>query len=205
MTYSGPPAGTTAVVADTTQVTGTTAVSTLPTGITASVQSTTGINATGIADLTDGDTLVFTLGSDAAVTATFGATNDTATNEFHTAAGLITALNSGGAGNLSGEAVATSDGSGGVIAYSNDLTNNFAAVAGSGITDADVPAIDVFNNAATVGSALTISDGTHTSNFYYVANNANAADGTFNAIGGLLTSISDVVGGPLRHRLEFQR
>jgi flagellin len=190
VTYSGPPAGTAAIVADTTQVTGTTAVSTLPTGITASVQSNTGINATGLTDLTDGDTLVFQLGSDTAVTATFGATNDTATNEFHTAAGLITALNTGGAGNLSGEAVATSDGSGGVIAYSNDLTNNFAAVAGTGISDDDVPGADVFNHALTLGSALTISDGTHTSNFYYVAQNVNAADGTFNSIAGLLTSIN---------------
>ena len=191
VSYSGPPAGSTEIDADISQTIGTTAVSTLPTGITASVQSNTGINATGLADISSGTTLIFQLGADAAVTATFGATNNTAASEFHNAAGLVTLLNS--SGNLSGEAVATSDGSGGVIAYSNDLTNNFATVGGTAITGSSVPTADVFNNNLSVGSALTITDGVHTSNFYYVAQNAQAADGTFNTLSGgnsLLTAIN---------------
>jgi flagellin len=188
--YSGPPAGTTEIAADTTLVTGTTAISGLPTGITASVQSKTGINATGIGDLTDGNTLVFQLGSDAAVTATFGATNNATTNEFSTAAGLVSVLNSGGAGNLGGEAVATSDGSGGVVAYSNDLTNDFAAVGGTGITSDNVPTGDVFNDALSLGSALTITDGTHTSNFYYVGQNAQPTNDTFTSAANLISAIN---------------
>ena len=95
MNYSGPPAGTVAIAADSSQVTSTAAVSTLPTGITASTQSTAVLNSTGFSDLTDGDTLTFKLGSGAAVTATFttGAGNNTGT--FNTEAQLVSFLNSG--------------------------------------------------------------------------------------------------------------
>src|ERR1700735_1268538 len=59
VSYSGPPAGTQAIAADTSQVTSTAAVSTLPSGITASVQSTAVLNAAGFGDLSNGDTLTF--------------------------------------------------------------------------------------------------------------------------------------------------
>src|SRR5262249_46281173 len=61
----------------------------------ASTQATSTINAAGIAQLADHDTLVYTLGSGAAVTATF-TTGATAlgTNTFADAAGLINVLNS---------------------------------------------------------------------------------------------------------------
>ncbi len=192
--------GGTAIAADTTQVSGPTSVANAigSASVTASTQSTAGINGTGVGDLValgaaaDGDTLVFKLGNNAAVTATFNTTANAATNTFSTAANLITVLNSGtgASGNFAGQALATSDGSGGVTLTSNDLVNNFAAVAGSAV-GGDVPSADVSHANFVLGSALTVSDGTHNSSLYYVANNAQAADGTFNTAANLVSALNN--------------
>ncbi len=183
--YSGPPVGTQAIGADTSQVTSTAAVSTLPTGITASVQSSAVLNAAGFGDLAQGDTLTFKLGSGSAVTATFttGAGGNAGT--FSTEAQLASFLN--GAGGIAGTTATTAAGA--LTLTSNDVTNNIT-VGGTALTDTDVPAADFTATAATTGSALTLSDGTHSSTFYYVASNANAGNNTFSSITNLLTTIN---------------
>jgi flagellin-like hook-associated protein FlgL len=185
VSYSGPPAGTQAIAADTSQVTSTAAVSTLPSGITASVQSSAVLNAAGFGDLANADTLTFKLGSGSAVTATFttGAGGNAGT--FNTEAQLASFLN--GAGGITGTTATVAAGA--VTLTSDDITNNIT-VGGTALTDTDVPAADFTASAATQGSALTLSDGTHSSTFYYVASNANAGNNTFSSIGNLLTTIN---------------
>jgi len=175
--------GTTAIANDVTQATSTATVASAvgSSGVTASVQSHADLTSTGLGDLAAGDKLVYTLGAHT-VTATFGTADTTATNTFDDVAGLISVLNTGtgGSGNLSAVATATSDGSGGVVVYSNDLATNFA------VSSTNATINGTANFAATnlsLGSALTLSDGTNNASFYYVAQNAQAADGTFNAIG----------------------
>ncbi len=191
--------GGTAIAADTTQVQGTTSVGSAIGATTLSTQSTANVNGTAIADLValgaaaNGDTLTFKLGTGATVTATFNnAATDTTTNTFKDAAGLISVLNTGtgGSGNLSGQAVAATDGSGGVTVTSNDLVNNFAAVGGIGV-GTDVPALDVSNTNLSLGSALTVSDGTHNSTLYSVAGNASAANGTFSNAATLVSALNN--------------
>jgi flagellin len=155
----------------------------------ASTQATASINAAGISQLADGDTLTFKLGSGATVTATFttGSTS-TATNTFHDAAGLISVLNSGtgASGNFGTTATAASDGAGGVTLTSSDVTNNFVI----GGTHAGVTGSNFSQVAATQGDVLTISDGTHTSNFYRVASGASAANGTYSDAASLASAIN---------------
>ena len=100
-------------------------------------------------------------------------------------------MNSGSG--VSGATAAVSGG--GVTVTSNDLTSNFV-VGGTALTGNDVPAVDFTATAATTGSALTLSDGTHSSTFYYVANNANAGNNTFTSLSDLTTTInSDSLAG----------
>ena len=142
----------------------------------------------------NGDTLTFKLGTGATVTATFNnAATDTTTNTFKDAAGLISVLNTGtgGSGNLSGQAVAATDGSGGVTVTSNDLVNNFAAVGGIGV-GTNVPATGFLaTRNLSLGSALTVSDGTHNSTLYSVAGNASAANGTFSNAANLVSALNN--------------
>jgi flagellin len=177
-----------AIAADTTQVTGTSTVANAiaTAGITASTQSTVSIDATGLAALTVGNTLTFKLGSGATVTATFGTSNTSSTDTFKDAAGLASVLASGGAGNLSTQASATVSG-GGVTVTSNDLTNNFAAIGGTNA----VNAVDLAQANFSLGSGLTISDGTHNETAYYVASNANAANNTFTTAAQLVGALNN--------------
>jgi len=184
--------GTTAIANDTTQVLSTATVANAVTasGVTASVQSNVNLNAAGIATLASGDSLVYTLGSHT-VTATFGTADTTASNTFTDAAGLINVLNHGlgGGGNFGTAATGITDGSGGVTVWSNDVSTDFSASYTSAHLTAN-PA-DVTTTAHTLGSALTLSDGTHNASFYYVAQNAQAADGTFSNIAGAISAISN--------------
>ena len=166
-------------------------------GITASTQSTNDITAAALNQLTTlapadyGDTFVFQLGNNPPVTATFGSALNLGTNTFNTAADLINVLNNGGSGNFAGQAVATTDGSGGVLLTSNDVVNNFAAAGGTAITSGDVSGANVTNTNLSLGSALTVSDGSHNSTLYWVANNASAANGTFNTAANLTSALND--------------
>jgi flagellar hook-associated protein 3 FlgL len=166
-------------------------------GVTASTQSTNDISAAALNQLTTlapadyGDTFVFQLGNDPPVTATFGSALNLGTNTFNTPADLMNVLNNGGSGNFAGEATATTDGSGGVLLTSNDLVNNFAATGGTAITSSDVSGANVTNTNLSLGSALTVSDGGNTSSLYWVANNASAADGTFNTAANLVSALND--------------
>ena len=110
-----------------------------------------------------GDTFVFQLGNNPPVTATFGSALNLGTNTFNTAADLINVLNNGGSGNFAGQAAATTDGTGGVLLTGNDVVNNFAATAGTAITSSDVSGANVTNTNLSLGSALTVSDGSHNS------------------------------------------
>ena len=166
-------------------------------GITASTQSTNDITAAALNQLTTlapadyGDTFVFQLGNNPPVTATFGSALNLGTNTFNTAADLINVLNNGGNGNFAGQAVATTDGTGGVLLTSNDVVNNFAAAGGTAITSGDVSGANVTNTNLSLGSALTVSDGSHNSTLYWVANNASAANGTFNTAANLTSALND--------------
>jgi flagellin len=180
--YSSPPAGTQAIAADTSQISGT--VATPSSGITASTQSTAVLSAAGFGDLTtSGDTLTFALSGGSTFSATF-VTGTATGDEFTSAAGLASLLNA----NVTG-ATATTSGNA-VTLTSLDLSNNIT-VGGTALTGGDIADPANFTaSAATLGSALTVSDGTHTSSFYYVASNANAADGTFSTLAGLQTSLN---------------
>jgi flagellar hook-associated protein 3 FlgL len=166
-------------------------------GVTASTQSTNDITAAALAQLSTlgasayGDTFVFQLGNNPPVTATFGPALNLGTNTFNTAADLINVLNNGGGGNFAGQAVATTDGAGGVVLTSNDLVNNFATTGGTAITSSDVSGANVTNTDLSLGSALTVSDGSNNSTLYWVANNASAANGTFNTAANLVSALNN--------------
>ena len=186
--YSGTQTGS-AIATDTTQAVSTNTFAAAVTASTASVQTTSDFKAAGIAQLTSGDTLTYSLAG-TTVTATFGAATDATTNTFADAAGLITVLTtgSGPSGNLSAVASVASDGAGGVKVLGNDLTHNLTTTA----TSASLSAANFTANtaAASLGDALTIGDGEgHTSTFYYVANNAVAANDTFTSSANLISAI----------------
>ena len=186
--YSGTQTGS-AIATDTTQAVSTNTFAAAVTASTASVQTTSDFKAAGIAQLTSGDTLTYSLAG-TTVTATFGAATNATTNTFADAAGLITVLTtgSGPSGNLSAVASVASDGAGGVKVLGNDLTHNLTTTA----TSASLTAANFTANttAASLGDALTIGDGEgHTSTFYYVANNAVAANDTFTSSANLISAI----------------
>jgi flagellin-like hook-associated protein FlgL len=178
--------GTNAISLDTTSVTSSAA--TVAAAGAVSTQATANINAAGLAQLTSGDTLTFKLGTGATVTATFGAATSTATNTFANAAGLIAVLNggTGASGNFGTTATAASDGSGGVTLTSADVTQNFT----TGFTSSGLTASNLSAVASTQGDVLTISDGTHTNNFYRVAAGANPANGTYSDAASLAAAIN---------------
>ncbi len=166
--------GTTNIAADTAQAVSTSTVANAVAGVTASVQSNIALGASsfGASGLTNGDTLTFKLGSDTTVSVTYSTGGGT--NSFSSAANLITLLNS--SGNLSGEATAATDGAGGITVTANDLTNDFATLGGTGAAESAV-AGSTTAAAHSLGSALTVSDGTTNKTVYYVANNgANTTD-----------------------------
>jgi len=177
--------GTVAISADTTQATSTATVANAvaSTSVTASVQSHVNFDSTAFAQITVGDTISYTLGATNA-TFTFGTTNSGTT--FDNTAGLITELNTA----FTGAAVATSDGSGGVTLWSNDLATNFT----TSFSSTSLQAANFAKTNLSLGSALTISDGTHQANFYYVAQNAQAADQTFTGIGTTTTTNGTLLG-----------
>lgn len=189
VTYSGTQTGS-AIANDTTQAVSTSTFAAAVTGSTPSVQSESDFKSTGFAQLTDGDTLTYSLAG-ATVTATFGAATDTATNTFSNAAGLISVLNTGtgSGGNLSSVALVQSDGSGGVQVIGNDLSHNITT------TDTVAGTLSTSNftgntTIATQGDGLAISDGEgHSSTFYYVAQNAVAASDTFTSSANLISAI----------------
>ena len=156
---------------------------------TASVQANAHVNSAGIGKLADGDTLTFKLGSGAVITATFGAATNVATNTFHDAAGLISVLNSGGVANFGATATAASDGSGGVTLTSSDVTQDFTV--GHTVADVTFTGANDVATAHSLGDALTISDGSHTSTFYRVAAGASAANGTYTDATSLASSINN--------------
>jgi hypothetical protein len=135
--------------------------------------------------------LTFQLGSGSTVTATFNTVAANGTNTFNNQATLISVLNGGAgvSGNFTGQAVAASDGSGGVTLTSNDLVNNFAAVGGTAI-GAGVPGIDVSNTNLSKGSAITVNNGSSNVSFYYVAGNASNAADTFTSAANLASAIN---------------
>ena len=164
--------GGTAIASDSTQVTATSSFS--ATGLTASTQATATISSSGIAALTVGDTLTFKLGNGSAVTATFGTSNTTSNNTFDSAAGLVSVLSTGASGNLSTQAAATVNGSGGVTVTSDDVSSNFTASSSNATATSDLTTANF-----SLGSALVISNGTANQTLYYVASNANTGKNTF--------------------------
>jgi flagellin len=167
--------GTQAIAADTTKAVGTNTVTSAVGGIVASQQSSATLDAAGLANLQDSDTLTFQLGSGTTFTATF--TTGTATTTagiFNSAADLRAVLTADFG------SAATVTGTTGATVTSTDITNDFT-IGGSGTTHArGGNATDYASSAHTTGDALTVTDAAgHTASFHYVASGANAAAGTF--------------------------
>ena len=187
--------GTQVIAADTTQVASTATVAAAGTASTASVQSTSDFKSGGLAQLVAGDTLTYTLNG-LTVTATFGAADAAGTNTFNTAAGLIAVLNTGTgtSGNLSTVGFAVTDGAGGVNFTSNDVTHaittTYQNLGGGTLTGANFANNTVAN---TQGDALTVSDGTHSSSYYYVATALVAGQAAGDAAAGVFHSAADLV------------
>ena len=187
--------GTQVIAADTTQVASTATVAAAGTASTASVQSTSDFKSGGLAQLVAGDTLTYTLNG-LTVTATFGAADAAGTNTFNTAAGLIAVLNTGTgtSGNLSTVGFAVTDGAGGVNFTSNDVTHTITTTyqngGGGTLTGANFANNTVAN---TQGDALTVSDGTHSSSYYYVATALVAGQAAGDAAAGVFHSAADLV------------
>jgi flagellin len=177
--------GTQAIAADTTQLTSTNTVASAVGGITASVQASATLDATGLGNLSNNDTLTFQLGSGTTYTATF-VTGVAGANQFTNAASLRTLLTTDFG------AAATVSGTTGVTVTSNDVTNNFT-IGGSGeahATSGSPTDFEATNH--TLGDALTITDAAgHTANFYYVASNASAANGTFTTAADAVAAINN--------------
>ena len=133
VTYSGTQTGS-AIAADTTQAVSTTTFANAVDRLTASVQTTSVFNAAGLAQLTDGDTLTYSLAG-TTVTATFGAATDTATNTFARSGrpDLRSNTGTGASGNLSAVAQVTNvGGAGGTVqVLGDDLTHNLTTSATS--------------------------------------------------------------------------
>jgi flagellin-like hook-associated protein FlgL len=182
-------AGTQAITADTTQVTSTnTVAAAISGGAVASVQSSATLTAAGLAQLTaanDGQTLTFQLGSGTVFTATF-TTGVVGANQFNTAAQLRSVLSTdfGSAATVSGTTGAT--------VTSNDLTNDLTIGGSAAATVRTGAASDFAATAHSLGDALTITDAAnHSANFYYVAGNASAANGTFSDAASLVSAINN--------------
>jgi flagellin-like hook-associated protein FlgL len=179
--------GSVAIALDTTSSASVPATGSVATAGVASTQATSTINAAGIAQLADHDTLIYTLGSGAAITATFttGATA-TGSNTFADAAGLASVLNTGTgtSGNFGTTATAVAA-AGGVTVTSSDVTSNFVI----GGTHAGLTT-NFSQAASSLGDALTISDGSHSNTFYRVAAGASAANGTYSSAATLVSAIA---------------
>jgi len=178
-------AGTQAIAADTTKITSGTTVASAVGGVVASVQSNATLDATGLSNLQNGDTLTFQLGSGTVFTATF-TTGAGSGNSFNTAADLrgILTTDFGSAATVSGSTGAT--------VTSNDVTSDFT-IGGTGAAHARAgDATDYATTAHTLGDALTITDAaSHTASFYYVAGNASAANGTFTSAADLVSAVNN--------------
>ena len=150
VTYSGTQTGS-AIAADTTQAVSTNTFANAVTNSTASVQTKSTFDSAGIAQLTNGDTLTYTLAG-TTVTATFGAATDTTTNTFHDAAGLISVLQSGtgASGNLSAVAQISNVG-GNVLVLGDDLTHNLTTTA----TSTNLSAANFTNNTTSATTWAT--------------------------------------------------
>ena len=179
--------GSVAIAADTTKVGATASVATSGT---ASTQSTFTLNAAGIAQLANADTVTITLNGVSKTFAKAASDGAATSNTFNTAAGLIAEINNatpGFGGTAGGAALAASDGASGVLVTSLDVTNDFShtITAAGAFTAAN--ATDVGH---VLGDALTISDGTHTHSFYRVASNALVASGTYTNATTLQTAVA---------------
>jgi flagellin-like hook-associated protein FlgL len=181
--------GTQAIADDTTKAVGTNTVTSAAGTIVASTQSSATLDAAGLANLHDGDTLTFQLGSGSTFTATF--TTGTATTTagvFNSASDLQSILTAD-----FGASAAVSGGSTDATVTSADISNDFT-IGGTGLTHAQGGNVtDFATHAHTVGDALTITDAAgHQSSFHYVASGpTNAAAGTFTTEAQLNSAIND--------------
>jgi flagellin-like hook-associated protein FlgL len=178
--------GTTPIVADSTQVSSTGTVAAAVTASVKSTQSAVTLTAAGITNLSNGETLTFQLGSGAVQTATY-TTGVASGASFHTVTDLQGVLSP----DFTGTAAAAVVGGNSVVLTSNDLTNNFA-IGGTGQAHAQTTPSDFQTNVASLGDALTITDGAgHSASFYTVAGNASASNGTFSNAATLVSAINN--------------
>jgi flagellin len=166
--------GSATIAADRSRVTGPTSVATGDTASTASVKGTYTINTSAFASPATGDTLALT---DGTTTVTFeyltaGATASGGETGFTNGTALQAAIATAFTG-------ATVSGAGTSItiqaALTQDYTTNYSAVGSTSLVAGGIDG----ETSATNGSLLTVSDGTNTATFRYVASGASATVGTF--------------------------
>jgi flagellin len=177
--------GNAAIAADQSRLLAPTTVATGDTGATGSVKGAYTINLTNLTSASNGDTLQLT---DGTTTTTFEYLTGTNTatggdTGFTNAATLKADIQAAfAAATVSGATTLTVQAS-----AVQDYTTNYTATGSASLHGAGKDG----STTATNGSVLTVSDGTHTSTFRYVAANANAALGTFTDVTSLAAAINN--------------
>jgi flagellin-like hook-associated protein FlgL len=192
--------GSVTLAADTTQVT---SASSVATAGTASVQSTFTMSANGFSNLTDTDTVQLTLNGTTKTFTKVAANASAANGTFTTINDLRDAINNAAAfGGAAPAAVAAVAGNT-LTVTSTDVFNDISHL----VTDVDATgnhvAADYVDAAHSLGTALTISDGTNTHSYYRVSSvtgvvsNANGVYTDGASLKQVVDASNLVAGGPV--------
>jgi flagellin-like hook-associated protein FlgL len=174
--------GSVAIAADVTRV----AAGTVAGAGVASVQSTSVIQGADLAGMADGETISITINGSTKTFSKLAAGGTANAGTFANAAELAATINDATAGfGGAGAHVAVAAAAANVTVTSLDVTQNVTSTS----NNATVLANRV-DTAATIGDALTISDGTNTKTFYRVAANNDNTVGTFTSAADLDNSIA---------------
>jgi flagellin len=185
VTYTGV-TGTAAIAADTTNVTGTTTIATAG-AASASTQSSSSLDVSALVaagSTGNGQTLTVSLNGVSKTYTFANSGSGSAAGTFSDAASLKTAV----ATDFGTKATEGAVASNAFTLTSTDVTNNIAT-GGTATTGTGTQA-SVATTAASLGGAFTVSDGTHTQSFYFVAAGAVAANNTYSDATSLAASIT---------------
>jgi flagellin len=178
--------GSTAIVPDVSQAAATIPVATGDTGKTASVKGSYSINAGNLSTVANDSTLTLTDGTTTTtfeyVTSGAVAGGDVAFSNAATLASDIQTAFSGASVTNNANTITVSP------SAIQDYTTNYTAVGTS--SSASLTALGGSTSAVN-GDFLTVSDGTHTGTFRYVASGANPAQGTFTLASDLVSAITN--------------
>src|SRR5215470_17594449 len=181
--------GTATLPADTLMVTSSTSIATAgATSPSTQATATLDVSALVTAGAADGQTLSLSLNG-VTKTYTFDHAGTNGTTTFDTLAHLRTEViadfqTAGGGVATVGAVVGTA-----FTVTSKDVANDFT-IGGTATTGTGTQVTGTSATAHTLGGAFTVSDGTHTQSFYYVASGAVAADNTFTTAADLTSAIN---------------